>query len=166
MSGWVDGLLLEVLHLGIGAKAFAHGRGCLREGFSPRERPRVGLRGVHRKSKIQGIVVHAPGHLLFDHPAKNLPSRQSGQVFDLRLQLFPHLDQRERQMDCQLLASDDFKAVLGLTRHSLICVFHSGSPLESRLITPDSIRVRVESRYFFLQVSTKSGTTSATPLMQ
>src|SRR5262249_38729892 len=32
--------------------------------------------------------------------------------------------------------------------------------LSKRVLTPDSIRVRVESRYFLLQVSTKGGTTS------
>src|SRR5262249_16103896 len=32
--------------------------------------------------------------------------------------------------------------------------------LSKRVLTPDSVRVRVESRYFLLQVSTKGGTTS------
>jgi hypothetical protein len=42
----------------------------------------------------------------------------------------------------------------------LIGFLHSGSPLEKRLIIPDSIRVRAESRCFPSHVSTKGGAIS------
>src|SRR5208282_1067790 len=77
----------------------------------------------------------------------------------LRLQFLPHLNHRQRHFQ-QLPLAEYLELRLGLVLHSLIAFLHSGSPLENRVCNPNSIRVRVESRCFLFQVSTKGGTTS------
>jgi len=72
----------------------------------------------------------APRHFLLDHSAKDLQSRQPGQVLDLRLQLLRDLDQRQRHFDRPRLGSERFELRLGLAGVSLIWVPPSGSPLE------------------------------------
>src|ERR1700719_5140451 len=82
-------------------------------------------------------------------------------MFDRGLQFLPHFHQRQRQPHRQLSFSHNLELRLGFSDPSLIGFPHSGSPLEKRLIIPDSIRARAESRYFLFQVSTKGGTTSS-----
>src|SRR5712692_1818619 len=73
------------------------------------------------------------------------------------VQLLPEFRQRQRRPQRQLPASNHLELLHGLPCLALIWVPHSGSPLVKRLITPNSIRVRAESRCFFLRFQLKEG---------
>ncbi len=117
----------------------------------PTHRARGRIRPVWRS--------YSTGHFVFQNRADDAQTGFPGQLLHLGLQLLPHLNHRQRHLQ-QLPLAEHFELLLGLALHSLIAFLHSGSPLENRVCNPNSIRVRVESRCFLFQVSTKGGTTS------
>src|SRR5208282_2968902 len=84
--------------------------------------------------------------------------------FDLRLQPFQGLEHRQGQLHHPLPASDHLEVGLGLPLGSLVFVLHQRLSFflltQGEVLTPNSIRVRGESRCFLFQVSTKGGSCS------
>ena len=69
------------------------------------------------------------GDFVFQNGAQDLQPGLPGQLFHLRLHLRPHLGYRQRHLHQQLLPSDDFELVIGLTVIALVFLFRGGSLL-------------------------------------
>ena len=102
---WLSGRVAKVLlqpriarELHFFAFARAHPRTLDRHLLSGEHQIALLLPPAHAVRRGVGMVTrpHAPRHFVLDHTADDLQSRQPSQALHLRLQLFPYLDQRQR----------------------------------------------------------------------